>query len=435
MIPIFDEVLETIKLTKKQDNFFYPFYSKYCISNLPASILNLFNIKRKTKISRSFGFHKKIEIKNINKIVVLILDGFGLTQFQQYTQQKTFFDKFNKKGHVFPLTSIYPSQTTNAIATLNTGLTPQEHGLFEYFIYMKKPDMIINTLRFEPMNLDYKENFHAKKFNHDLLYKGQTIYEILKEDDIQSYSHMYIRDAYSSCSKVFFNGSTITPSLKSSDLIVNLRKTIEKTRCPAYYFVHLGNLDTIAHQYGPQSEEYFTELSQITSLLNNCLINKIDKKSSKDTLLLLTSDHGEIDVHPDKTTYLNKYPKLMKNLQCNQRGTLIMPTGSPRDIFLHVKKEKILETKKFLTKNLGEKAKILETNTAINNELFGIGEISHKFLERAGNLLILPYDKETIWFEHFKGLKFGSLGHHGGLNQDEMLVPFMVSRLSDLKNI
>ena len=432
---MFNDILENIKQNKMNNSFFYPYYSKYCISNLPALILNLFNVNRKNRVSKSLGFHKEIEIKKTNKIVLFILDGFGLTQFQHYNQQTTFFDNFNKKGHVFPITSIYPSQTTNAIATLNTGLTPQEHALFEYFIYMKKPDMIINTLRFEPMNLDHMKTFRSENFSHDILYNGQTIYEILKGEGIQSYSHMYIRDAYSLCSKVFFKGSTITPSLKSSDLIINLRKTIEKTRGPAYYFVHLGNLDTIAHQYGPQSEEYFTELSQINSLIKNCLINKIDKKSSKDTLLVLTSDHGELDVHPEKTTYLNKYPKLMKNLQRNKRGSPIMPTGSPRDIFLHVKNEKILETKKFLTKNLGKKAKIMETNVALNRELFGIREVSDKFLERAGNLLILPYDKETIWFEHFKGLKFGSLGHHGGLNQNEMLVPFMASRLCDLKNI
>ena len=82
-----------------------------------------------------------------------------------------------------------------------------------------------------------------------------------------------------------------------------------------------------------------------------------------------------------------------------------------------------------------KKAEIMETTSAIKKELFGIGKINKKFLERTGNLLILPYDNETIWFEHFKGLKFGSIGHHGGLNQNEMLIPFMASKCHDLKDI
>jgi len=431
---MFNEVLETIKKNKKQGTFFYPFYTKYCISNLPDLILHLFNIKTQMQATKIKGFHKKIEISNINKIVLFILDGLGLNQLLYHKKDRIFFDNFNKKGCFFPLTSIYPSQTTNAIATLNTGLTPQEHGLFEYFIYMKKPDMIINTLLFEPMNLDYKKFFRQKNYSSDLLYKGDTIYDILNKHEIKSFGHMYIRDAYSSCSKVFFKGSTIIPSLKSSDLIITLRKKIEKTKGPTYHFAHLGNLDTIAHQYGPQSEEYFTELSQIVSLLKNSFIYKMDKKSSKETLIIITSDHGGLGVLPDKTTYLNKYPELIRNLQLNKRGTPILPTGSPRDIFLHVKQEKLSETQKILTQSLGEKAEIMEITTAIKKGLFGIGNPSKEFLERVGNLLILPYDNETIWFEHFKGLKFGSIGHHGGLNENEMLVPFLGSKIYDLKN-
>ncbi len=125
---------------------------------------------------------------------------------------------------------------------------------------------------------------------------------------------MYIRDAYSACSKQLCAGSKIIPSLKASDLIINLRKTVEKLKGPAYFFVHLGNLDTIAHQYGPTSEEYSTELFQITSLIEKNLVNKINNKTSKETLLLLTSDHGEIDIIPKKTTYLNNFPELIKNL-------------------------------------------------------------------------------------------------------------------------
>lgn len=148
---------------------------------------------------------------------------------------------------------------------------------------------------------------------------------------------------------------------------------------------------------------------------------------------MLTSDHGELDVIPEKTTYLNQFPDLIKNLQCNKRGIPILPTGSPRDIFLHVKKEKLLDTQQILTQSLEKKAKIVKADTAINDRLFGIGNIRKTFLQRVGDILVLPYDNETIWFEHFKDIKFASLGHHGGLSQNEMLVPFMLTKLSDLK--
>ena len=127
------------------------------------------------------------------------------------------------------------------------------------------------------------------------------------------------------------------------------------------------------------------------------------------------------------------FPEVLKNLQPNTQGIPISPTGSPRDIFLHLKQQKLLETQNFLEKKIGKKAKIIETSKALKEGLFGIGKVSKSFSERAGNLLILPYGNETIWFEHSKGRRFTLLGHHGGLNQNEMLVPFMASNICDLK--
>ena len=156
-----DEVLESILNQQAKNDFIYPFYERYCISNIPTLILDFFNIKQKNT-SNIPGLDRSLKEKSVNKIILFILDGFGLNQLTHYKKKRSFFDNFTKKAWFFPLTSIYPSQTTNAIATLNTGLTPQEHGLFEYFIYMKKPDMIINTLRFEPMNLDSRKLFTKK---------------------------------------------------------------------------------------------------------------------------------------------------------------------------------------------------------------------------------------------------------------------------------
>jgi hypothetical protein len=62
-----------------------------------------------------------------------------------------------------------------------------------------------------------------------------------------------------------------------------------------------------------------------------------------------------------------------------------------------------------------------------------LGDASKEFFERAGNLLILPYGNETIWFENSEGKKVSFLGQHGGLNEQEMLVPFSIAKLSNLK--
>jgi hypothetical protein len=171
----------------------------------------------------------------------------------------------------------------------------------------------------------------------------------------------------------------------------------------------------------------------ISYLLQKELVEKINKKTAQETMILFTSDHGEVDINPLSTTYLNDFPDLIKNLRRGKNGRRIFPTGSARDVFLHVKEEKLTDTINSLEQKIGNKARIFQTEDAIKNGLFGLGDVTENFLERVGNCLITPYGKETIWFEHFKGRRLNLLGHHGGLNEEEMLVPLAITKLNNLK--
>jgi predicted AlkP superfamily pyrophosphatase or phosphodiesterase len=410
-------------------DFLYPCYDGRCISNIPGTVLELFGVKTERKLPVEVG----VEDDEVSKVVLFVLDGFGYNQFLRYFEGNRFLAGLAGKGGVFPVTSVFPSQTTNALTTLGTGLTPQEHGLFEYYLYLREVDRIVSTLSFEPLGSKRRNELIDKGFDPKILFKGSTIQNTLREAGVKTFVHIYTGYAYSSYSKVIFDGSTIVANLKSSDLIVNLRKTLETEGGPAYFFVHLSNLDTIAHEYGPRSYEYRTELSVISYLLQKELVEKIDRKAAEETLLLMTSDHGGVSVVPQDTTYLNVFPQVVENLQCGRGGTRILPTGSPRDVFLHVREEKLQETRELLAQKIGGKAKVVETDEAIKDGLFGLGEVGSEFFDRAGNLLILPYGNETVWFEHIKGRRFNLFGHHGGLTEDEMLVPLAITKLNNLK--
>ena len=168
-------------------------------------------------------------------------------------------------------------------------------------------------------------------------------------------------------------------------------------------------------------------------MLKKELIEKIDPQTGKETLILLTADHGGVNIVPKDTTYLNGFCDVLNNLKQGRSGNPILPTGSARDVFLHIKPDKLLETQKLLVKKIGSKAKIVEIKQAINDGLFGRGKVGKQFLDRAGNLLILPYGNETVWFEHFKDIYYNPIGQHGGLSPEEMIVPLAITKLDKLK--
>jgi len=293
--------------------------------------------------------------------------------------------------------------------------------------------MIINTVPFKPLGSKRQDELLESGVNPNILYEGNTIHQTLKKEDVKTFVFINESYAHSAYSKLIFKGSTIKSAITISDLIVKLRKHLEKEKGPTYYYVYLGSLDSIEHEYGPHTDEYHAELSSISFLLEKELIEKIDKKNAKESLLIITADHGQLNVNPKETIYLNRFSKLIKNFQKSQKRKVILPTGSPRDVFLHVKPEKVEEVREFLSQKLGEKAEIMETDEAIEKGLFGTGKPKDEFFDRVGNLLILPHKNHTIWYEHPKGRKFDLLGHHGGLNKEEMLVPFAIAKLSMLK--
>ncbi len=416
-------------LEKTGNNFVCPDYKKNCISNIPQLVSHALKVNKKTGKAPFEEKIEKTDYEEANNVVLVVIDGFGFNQFLKHYKKDKFLSRLTDQGDTFPLTSTFPSQTTNALTTLNTGLTPQEHGLFEYFIYLKNVG-VVNTLSFERTGSPAEEACNP----NILLSKEKTIHTKLKEEGINSFTHISAYNAFNACSKLLFQGSTIMPGLKLSDTIVGLRKNIEKNRDKkSYYFVHLDSLDTIAHEYGPDSYETHVELSLITHLLNKELVQKIDKKTAKETLLLITADHGGLSVNPKQTTYLNFSNYTVPNLQTQKNRAPISPTGSLREVFLHIKEEKIQETKELLEKKIGGKAQILETKEAAKNGFFGLGATSKEFFERTGNLMILPLANETVWFENSEKRRVNFLGQHGGLSEQEMLVPFAVANLGALK--
>jgi hypothetical protein len=429
---IVSELESEIEKEKKEGEFIYPFYEKYCLSNIPSTILNFFGIKSKRPILPSSLHKDKVEIEDSNKIVLMLIDGFGYSQWLKCYKNYEFFNIFTQKGLVAPVTTIFPSTTAAALTTINTGLTPQEHALIEWFIYLKEIDMILRTIPFKPLDDKDKNKFLQAKVNPKILYNGKTIYQALRKSGIKSYTFINETYAYSAYSKLVYKGSNTIPFINSSDLVVRLRKTLEAEKGPAYFYVYIADVDSLEHEYGPHTEEYYAELSVLSFLLKKELIEKVDKKVAEETLLLITADHGQLNISPKETIYLNGFRKLTKSFQKSKRKKPILPTGSPRDIFLHINQKKLEEIHTFLSNKLKEKAKIVKTEDAIKMGLFGIGKPRKEFYDRVGNLLILPYKNHTVWYQHVKGKKLDLLGIHGGLSKDEMLVPFAISKLSNL---
>src|SRR5581483_11167180 len=141
----------------------------------------------------------------------------------------------------------------------------------------------------------------------------------------------------------------------------------------------------------------------------------------------MSADHGHVPVNPRTTFYLNQQiPGITRYLKTNRRGNLLVPAGSPRDMFLYIKDEYIDEAIGRLRQSLDGRAEVYTTRELLEQHFFGLQEPSPTFLARAGNVVILPYKYETVWWYEEDKFEMHFQGHHGGLTPEEMEIPLLV---------
>jgi len=407
-----------------------PDYNGYCLSNIPTAILSFFGIDvaRPTLPTDALG---NVETSGVENIVLLLCDGMGYNEWQRQSQ-KGFFGAMSKKGSVRPITTVFPSTTAAALTAVSTGLTPQEHGLPEWFVYMEELGSVIVTLPFTRVG-DSGRDTLVGEFDPKALFDGRTIFQRLKEEGINCVSMASRGLAYTSYSRISRAGSDMVPYATASDLTVSLRRLVEGSKGRNLFYAYWPYVDTIEHIYGPSTDEAEVEGSLISYALQEGFLSKLRKDAARRTLVLVTADHGQLTVAPEKTLYMNRFGKLVRNLERAPSGRMIPPWGSARDTYMRVDENRLDETERYLEKKLSGIATVLRTEEAIEQGLFGINKPSRKFMRRVGNLMVLPYGSNTVWFRYRKSESMGLKGHHGGLTEDEMTIPLAAARVSDIQ--
>src|SRR5262249_24243953 len=143
---------------------------------------------------------------------------------------------------------------------------------------------------------------------------------------------------------------------------------------------------------------------------------------ASDTLYLFIADHGHMYSDPRKTVYINqRIPILGEWLSVSPTGNPIYPNGSPRDLFLHIKPERIKEAFTLLEKDLSDIALIMPVETALEQQLFGPEPVSTELRHRLGDILILAYSGHFIFWYEPGLMENHAYGHHGGLTTAELV--------------
>jgi len=352
-------------------------------------------------------------------VVLFFIDAFGWRFFEKF-QDAPFLKRMAKYGMIDKITTQFPSTTAAHVTTIHTGLPVGASGVYEWFYYEPQVDAVIAPLLFSFAGSQDREDLAQTGIHPPLIYPRGNFYPALKKLGIHPYyfgGHDHVSSTYS---KTILAGAEIRGYKTLSEAFTNLGLLLERAKTPVYLHLYFDRIDSICHEYGPTSPQAEAEIETFLLMMEYYFERMF--KGRKRILFLMTADHGVAEVDPKTTTYLNQDPTFSgfeRFLKTNRRGQLIVPAGSPRDLFLYIEDHLVDEAQDFLAKRLEGKADVVKTESLIAEGYFG-PKMSQRFLDRVGNLVLLSYLHESVWWYEKGKFEMGYYGHHGGLTPQEM---------------
>lgn len=402
-----------------------PLYQSYCFANLPATISYLLTGQGQSGLPLDvFG---KLPTR-YNKVVLFFVDAFGWRFFNQYADTYPLLKTFLQQGSVSKLTSQFPSTTPAHVTCINTGLNLAQSGVYEWNYYEPLVDTVITPLRFAYAGDSKLDTLKDAGVSPESFYPTHTFHQTLQSLGVQSHVFQSAAYAHSTYSHIIFKGATsLNPFRTLEQALEQLTsRVLTKEESPAYYLLYYDKIDAICHLAGPASQRLAETIERFFVSVEQLFYQKL-RRLTGDTLLIFIADHGQIEVSPSTTFYLNlEIPDIARYLQTNHQGQPIVPAGSARDMFLHVKEELLDEAIALLQQRLGSRAAVYRTRELIAQNLFGSTTPSSAFLGRVGNVVILPAPRETVWWFEEGRFAMNFEGHHGGLTPEEMEIPLLL---------
>lgn len=411
--------LSALKNAQWTSHFKRPLYDNYSFSRIPDTIHKLLTGKGdKTLPEDALGG----SFDKFDCAILFLIDGFGWEFFEGYSSKYPFLERFVKEGVASKISSEFPSTTAAHITTINTGKEVGETGIYEWFYYEPLVDRMIAPLLFS-----YAGDHESGTLLHDG-YKAQeifpfeTIYQKLAKKGCKSIVMQQEGIAHSPYSKALLFGADIIAFKHFSqalDTLVDLCK--KRFEAPTYIFVYLGDIDAMGHRHGITSPQFSDAVDFCWNTIESRFWQKMSPSPNK-TAVMFTADHGMTPVNPKTTVLLNKVcPGLPKLIKKNRNGQLLVPAGSCRDFFLHIEEDGVEEAQTLLEEQLNGVADVVAVRDLLSQNFFGSKIASKRLKDRIGNLVVLPYQGESVFWRFEKHhLEQHFFAAHGGLTPDEM---------------
>ncbi len=404
------------------NDWVYPAYDGGSILNLPATICQWLGASEfgvgplQAQLTTVVG-------EGIRRVILVLVDALSLSRLQRWMAEGVApaWSQLAQDGLMAPLTSITPSTTSAALTSLWTGRGAAAHGITGYEMWLKEYGVVANTILHSPITFQNDTGSLARAgFSAETFLPLPTLGTHLSAQGIPAFAFQHHSLLRSGLSQMFLRDVNSRGFFSAADLWISLRQLLESRAGERLYaWAYWSELDTLSHRFGPDDERVAAEFANFSLAFERQFLNRLTPDARRDTLLVLTADHGQIPTTPDPHYEIRNHAGLGRRLHIN-------PTGENRLAYLYIRPGQSEAVREVIERTWPGQFKLVDAVYAVENGLFGPGEAHPRLYERLGDLILIPHGNAYLWWADKEN---NLLGRHGGLHPEEMLVPFLAARL------
>lgn len=339
-------------------------------------------------------------LPSADRVVVVLVDGLGDTLLARRAGYAPYLTSLRAAGRVLAVG--YPSTTATSMGTFGTGTLAGTHGLVGYQVLDPDQGRLLNELSWEDGP------------DPRVWQPRRTVFEQVAAHGIEVVQ----------IGPAFFRGSGLTEAAlrgarfvaaESLDARVDAAASAVRSAPRTLVYVYWGEVDKVGHVEGCGSYAWCDELSAV-----DLAVRSLAARLPSDALLVVTADHGMVDVPEGSRLDLAGDTALERSLA---QG-IWLTGGEPRAPMLYCEPGRADAVVARWRDALPD-FDVLARDEAVAAGWFGpVGEPA---LSRIGDVVVASRGARTVHDSRVQRSElFELVGMHGARTLDEVAVPLLV---------
>lgn len=338
-------------------------------------------------------------IGDVRRVGVVLVDGMGRHLLPELAADAPLLASVlaGDAGRLDELACTFPSTTPTSLVSLTTGVAPGEHGILGFTVKLPDTDRVLNHIywRGDPPAAQWQP--------------VPTWFERLRQAGVDARAVLPAAFLGSGLTQAAYRGAELHAANSDDDYAQRVADQLRAA--PGLVYAYTAELDTAAHVFGVASPEWHAAAVRVDALLT-----RLVEALPSDAALLITADHGGLNVPAHARIDLDADPRL--------RAGVRAVAGDPRVRYLHTEPGAASDVLAAWSELLHGRAEVRSRVDAVAAGLFG--SVRREHLPRIGDVVVTCTGDTAVLATGHEPPEVAQLvGFHGAATPVEMAIPLI----------